>query len=43
MTAEDNVYLAIGANGTVAGRLQIPKGSPVLPAKDLMSERSISS
>ena len=31
--SRDNVYLAIGANGTVAGRLQIPKGSPVFAGK----------
>lgn len=30
---KDNVYLAIGANGTVVGRLQIPKGSPVFAGK----------
>ena len=31
--SRDNVYLAIGATGTVAGRLQIPKGSPVFAGK----------
>lgn len=31
--SRDNVYLAIGANGTVAGRLQIPKRSPVFAGK----------
>ncbi len=30
---KDKVYLAIGANGTVAGRVQIPSGSPVLAGK----------
>ena len=31
--SRDYLYLAIGANGTVAGRLQIPKGSPVFAGK----------
>ena len=31
--SKDKVYLAIGANGTVAGRVQIPSGSPVLAGK----------
>ena len=30
---KDKLYLAIGANGTVAGRVQIPSGSPVLAGK----------
>lgn len=30
---KDKVYLAIGANGTVAGRVQIPSNSPVLAGK----------
>ena len=30
---KDYLYLAIGANGTVAGRVQIPKSSPVLAGK----------
>ena len=31
--SKDYLYLAIGANGTVAGRVQIPKSSPVLAGK----------
>ena len=31
--SKDKVYLAIGANGKVAGRVQIPSGSPVLAGK----------
>ena len=31
--SKDNLYLAIGANGTVAGRVQIPSNSPVLAGK----------
>ena len=31
--SNDYLYLAIGANGTVAGRVQIPKSSPVLAGK----------
>lgn len=31
--SKDYLYLAIGANGTVAGRVQIPKSSPVLASK----------
>lgn len=31
--SKDYLYLAIGANGTVAGRVQIPKRSPVLAGK----------
>ena len=31
--SRDKVYLAIGANGKVAGRVQIPSGSPVLAGK----------
>lgn len=31
--SRDYLYLAIGANGTVAGRLQIPKRSPVFAGK----------
>ena len=41
--SKDYLYLAIGANGTVAGRVQIQKVVPSLPAKGLTSEISISS